>query len=418
MTATGDLQKVDRLFITDRTSGLRFLVDSGASISCVPAKIYRGRRSSNFMLSAANSTRIHVPKTAVITPLGLYEYKNMCFGLRNAAQTFQRYLDSVIRDLDFCYTYLDDVLVASPDEDSHKRDLESLFQCLSKNGIVINPDKCVYGQTRLSYLGFHISAAGLKPLPEKVETILNYPLPDTVNKLRRFLAIVNFYHRFIKNASAVQAPLFDLVKSKMRKDKSRIEWNESTLQTFEDCKQALSNAALLAFYDHSASLSLYIDASDIAIGSVLQQNSGGQSEPLAFFSRKLSDSEENYSTIDRELLDIYSAIHFRHMLEGREFTVFKDHKELLFICFTSPVQAFSRLQRHSEYISQFTTTIRRVVGDANVVADALSRISEISIPSVDFQQMALAQTTDEELQTLLNPLSVSHVFLRRPWTIP
>ncbi|GBN65692.1 Retrovirus-related Pol polyprotein from transposon opus [Araneus ventricosus] len=195
--------------------------------------------------------------------------------------------DSVIRDLDFCYAYLDDILVASPDEDSHKRDLESLFQCLSKNGIVINPDKCVYGQTHLSYLGFHISAAGLKPLPEKVEFILNYPLPDTVDKLRRFLAIVNFYHRFIKNASAVQAPLFDLVKSKKRRDKSRIEWNESTLQTFEDCQQALSNAALLAFYDPSSSLSLYTDASDIAIGAVLQQNSGRQSEPLAFFFSKI-----------------------------------------------------------------------------------------------------------------------------------
>ncbi|GBN02360.1 Retrovirus-related Pol polyprotein from transposon 412 [Araneus ventricosus] len=83
----------------------------------------------------------------------------MCFGLRNAAQTFQRYSHSVIRDLDFCYAYLDDILVASPDEDSHRRDLERLFQCLSKNEIIINPDKCVYGQTQLSYLGFHISAA-------------------------------------------------------------------------------------------------------------------------------------------------------------------------------------------------------------------------------------------------------------------
>ncbi|GBL98564.1 Retrovirus-related Pol polyprotein from transposon gypsy [Araneus ventricosus] len=129
----------------------------------------------------------------------------MCFCLRNAAQTFQRYLDSVIRDLYFCYAYLDDILVASPDEDSHKRDLESLFQCLSKNGIVINPDKCVCEKTQHSYLGFHICAAGLKPLPEKVETTLNYPLPDTVEKLRRFLAIVSLYHRFIKNASSASS---------------------------------------------------------------------------------------------------------------------------------------------------------------------------------------------------------------------
>ncbi|GBO13627.1 Retrovirus-related Pol polyprotein from transposon 17.6 [Araneus ventricosus] len=198
-----------------------------------------------------------------------------------------------------------------------------------------------------------------------------------------------------------QALLFHLVKSKKCKDKSRIEWNESNLQTFEDCKQALSNAALLAFYDPSASLSLYTDAADIAIGAVLQQNSGRKSEPLAFFSRRLDDSEKNYSTFDQELLAIYSAIrHFRHMLEGREFTVFTDHKPLVYL-FHKSGDKHSPRQRHSEYISQFTTTIRHIVGDANVVADALSRISGISIPGVDFQQMALAQTTDEELQTLL-----------------
>ncbi|GBM15714.1 hypothetical protein AVEN_262886-1 [Araneus ventricosus] len=231
---------------------------------------------------------------------------------------------------DFIHFLHDDILVASPDEDSHKRDIERLFQCLSKDGIVINPDKCVYGQTQLSCLGFHISAASLKPLPEKVETILNYPLPDTVDKLRRFLAIVNFYHQFIKNASAVKAPLFDLVKSKKRKDKSRIEWNESTLQTFEN-----------------------------------------------------------------------SIRHFRHILEGHDFTVFTDHKPLVYLFHKSGDKHSPRQQRHSEYISQFTTTIRYVVGDANVVADALSRISEISVPGVDFRQMALAQITDEELQTLL-----------------
>lgn len=186
-------------------------------------------------------------KTAVITPFGLFEYKFMCFGLRNAAQTFQRYIDSVIRGLDFCYAYLDDILVASPDMETHKADLACLFRRLAEYGVVVNPDKCVFAQEKLDYLGFRISAAGIQPLPDKVEALVNFPLPETIEQLKRFLAMVNFYHRFIRNASTIQAPLFALSRGSKRKDKSKISWTDEARSAFENCKKAISEAALLTF---------------------------------------------------------------------------------------------------------------------------------------------------------------------------
>jgi hypothetical protein len=148
-----------------------------------------------------------IPKTAVITPIGLYEYRYMCFGLRNAAQSFQRHMDSVLRGLPSCYAYLDDILVASPDEETHRLDLEKLFQRLTDKKMVVNPDKCVLGVPKLSYLGFQITGNGVEPLPERVAALKQFPLPETVDKLRRFLAMINFYHRFMPRASGIQAPI-------------------------------------------------------------------------------------------------------------------------------------------------------------------------------------------------------------------
>ncbi|GBO41428.1 Transposon Ty3-I Gag-Pol polyprotein [Araneus ventricosus] len=138
-----------------------------------------------------NPRDIH--KTAVITPIGLFEYVFMTFGLRNAAQTMQRYIDSIIRDIPSCYAYVDDLLIASVDEESHKSDLDLVFSKLREHGIVVNPQNCVFGQSELEFLGFLVSSNGISPLPEKVQFLKEFPLPKTDQELRRFLATLNFY---------------------------------------------------------------------------------------------------------------------------------------------------------------------------------------------------------------------------------
>lgn len=246
-----------------------------------------------------------IQKTAVITPFGLFEFPVMTFGLRNAAQTFQRFIDHILRDFDFCYSYIDDVLIASDNEQQHLHHLGLIFKRFQDYGLKINPSKCTFGMSQVQYLGYEISSQGTKPLQSKIEAIKSYKKPQTVVELRRFLGMVNFYRRFIKNAARNQALLNEYLHDSKKNDKTPIAWTLESDEAFYSCINDISNAALLAHPKENAALILTCDASDLAIGSTLEQMIDGHQYPLGFFSKKLSPTEKNYSTYDRELLAIY-----------------------------------------------------------------------------------------------------------------
>ena len=134
--------------------------------------------------------------------------------------------------------------------------------------------------------------------------------------------MINFYRRFIGNAAAIQAPLNEYLKGAKRKDKRPIVWTEEAEKAFQNCKDSLANAASLVHPTYDSPLLLTTDASNSACGAALQQKVNGTWKPIAFFSRKLSPQEINYSTYDRELTAVYKAVkHFKHLLEGRNFTI-------------------------------------------------------------------------------------------------
>ena len=346
-----------------------------------------------------------VPKTAITTPFGLFEFLRMPFGLRNAAQTFQRFIDEVLRGLNFSYAYIDDLLIASSSPEEHLQHLRLVLERLDEHGILINVQKSIFGVPELDFLGFHLDSTGIRPLQEKVEVVREFPLPSTQRKLREFLGLVNFYHRFIPNGATLLQPLHALLK-RTKRPSDKPEWNEDTIAAFNNVKHALANASLLVHPTPDASTSVMTDASDVAVGAVLQQYINGQWCPLAFFSRALKPAETRYSTYDRELLAIYLAIkHFRYFLEGREFHILTDHKPLVYALSSRLDRHSPRQIRHLDFISQFTTDLRHVQGSANAAADALSRLSTNALhtdtsPIVDFRELALAQTGDPELAKL------------------
>jgi hypothetical protein len=313
-----------------------------------------------------------IPKTAICTPFGLFEYIFMPFGLKNAAQTFQRLMDRLFRHLPFVFVYLDDILIASKDSTQHIQHLRLVFEVLQDAGLRINPAKCTFLVSSLSFLGHNLDASGISPMEKHVKALADFPPPSDLKDLQRFLGLINFYRRFLPGIAGTLQPLTDL----LRGNPKTLSWSDTAAAAFCAAKAALISATALAHPLPGAVISLAADASDTHIGGVLQQLSSGAWQPLAFFSRKLSPPESKYSTFDRELLAVFASIrHFRFVLEGRQFRILTDHLPLtLAMRRVSPLWS-ARQVRQLAYISEFSTDIRHTPGLRNVVADALSRPS-------------------------------------------
>ena len=253
-----------------------------------------------------------IPKTAITTPFGLFEFVKMPFGLHNAAQTFQRFMDKVVHGIPSVYVYIDDVLIASSTPEQHLKNLKAVFTRLSAHEILINSNKCLFAAHSLNFLGHHIDCHVISPVPEKVKAINDFPQPQTQRQLCQFIGLVNFYNRFLPHCAELMQPLHSLLKGKAQS----LIWTDSAISSFQATKTALANASLLTYPSPNAPTCLMTDASHTAVGGVLQQHSNGTWKPISF-SRKLTPAECRYSTFDQELLAVYLGIkHFQHFLEG------------------------------------------------------------------------------------------------------
>lgn len=359
-----------------------------------------------------------IPKTAIITPFGLYEFPYMTFGLRNAGQTFQRFVDEVVRSLDFCFAYIDDILVFSRDHAEHAEHLRILFGRLNEYGVVINPGKCVFGAEEVSFLGYRVSAKGTRPPEDRIKDLKEFPQPKTIQGMRRFLGMINFYRRFLPDAAKFQAPLIDAVAASQSKGKQPFPWTAQLEESFDACKESLSSATMLVHPDPKAKLGLFTDASGTHIGSCLQQriDDSADWQPLAYFSRKLTTKQTEWPTYYRELLAVYESVqHFRHILEVQHVTVYTDHKPLVY-AFVQRRDKLPPMQLNQlSFISQFTTDIVHVKGEDNVVADAMSRVEAISLIE-DYAALAEAQSVDEELPKLRSDSSLKLEQIHIPGT--
>lgn len=344
-----------------------------------------------------------IPKTAITTPFGMFEFMFMTFGLRNAAQTFQRFMRNVLADLNFTFVYIDDICIASTNVDEHKIHLRMVFERLRQFGLSINVSKCQFGQPKITFLGHLVDATGIHPTNEKVEAIENFAEPTTARELKRFIAMINFYRRFIPHAVKNQMILQSLIVGNKKNDTTKLIWTDDARVAFATCKKDLSLTTTLAHPDPNAHLSLSVDASDVAVGAVLHQLVDNYMQPLAFYSKKLHSAETKYSTYDRELLAIFKGIkHFRHQLEGRVFYINTDHKPLVFAFNQNSENASPRQLRHLNFIGQFSTDIRHIAGVENHTADFLSRISSIhNNIKIDYDEFATDQKTDNEIMDMV-----------------
>ena len=353
---------------------------------------------------------------AVNTPFGLFNFIRTPFGLRNSGQTFPCFIDHVTRGLDFVFIYWDDLLVTSPDHRTHKKHLKILFTRLAEYSIIIGPEKCQFDTIELSFLGHHVCSEGISPLPGAVDAIVNFVRPKKQRVLRRYLGMVNYYHRFIPHCADKLTPLNKLLTAADEghtrlspKSNFDLKWNERADLAFIESKQILANTTLLLHPDHSAPLNITCNGSDFALGGVLQQYIDNVWQPLSFLSKKLNPAETCYSAFDRELLAVYATIrHFRHNLEGRYFFVNTDHKPLTFVMTSFTERPSLQQTRQLPFIAEFTTDIRYVKGETNFVADALSRPSVSFIDStstLNYKELSADQALDTEFTRLRHSTS-------------
>lgn len=332
------------------------------------------------------------PYTAFTTDRGQYQMTRVPMGLKTSPSGFSRAMTLAMSGLshEICFIYLDDLIVFGNNLTVHNRNLAKVLQRLRNVNLKLNPSKCEFMRKEILYLGHIISSEGISPDPEKISTIKQYPQPQNADQTKRFIAFANYYRRFIKNFAHLAAPLNHLTRKGVT-----FTWTNECQTSFLKLKECLANPPVLQYPDFSDTnkFILKTDASGYALGAVL---SNSDESPIAFASRSLNKSEKNYSTIEKELLSITWAVkHFRPYLYGRHFTIFTDHRPLIYLFgMTNPS---SRLTKFRLTLEEYDYTIHYIKGKQNVVADALSRIEitsdELKAMAVKTDQKIYAVTT-------------------------
>jgi RNase H-like domain found in reverse transcriptase/Reverse transcriptase (RNA-dependent DNA polymerase)/Integrase zinc binding domain/Integrase core domain len=335
-------------------------------------------------------------KTAFAVPgHGFYQFARCPFGLSNSPKTMCRLMDRVLGCSmePFVFTYLDDIIIATSDFDTHIKCILSISERFREAGLSINVGKSKFCQQMLEYLGYVIdSNSGLRMNPEKIAPILNYPTPTKVKEVQRFLGVVGWYQRFIKNYAGITAPISKLTSKEYKK---KFSWTPEAENAFQKLKSVLVSSDVLSFPDYNLPFQVHTDASDIAVGAVLTQIQDGVERPIAFFSKKLNSAQRNYSTTERECLGVVLAVEkFRPYVEGSRFEIITDHSSL------RQMRAFknqkSRLFRFSMRLQGYDFSVTHRKGVDNIVPDALSRaIEEIELTNNSFK-------TDKWYQELRN----------------
>ena len=308
--------------------------------------------------------------SAFVTPSGLYQYKVMPFGMKNAPATFQRMVNKLVRDIDGCEGYIDDVVIFSDNWSDHIRQIKRFFQIMREAKLTINLMKSEFGKATVKYLGHIVGQGQVRPLDAKIQTIVKFPIPTSRKELARFLGMAGYYRNFCLNFSDIAAPLTNLLSKKVK-----FVWTDDCQMAFDKVKLLLQKSPVLKSPDYEKPFKLIIDSSDVGTGSVLvQEASDGLDHPVSYFSKKFLKYQKNYSVVEKETLGLVLALeHFYVYLGSTPFKikVYTDHNPLTFL--KTMKNKNQRLVRWSLALQEYNLEIQHIPGSENVVADALSR---------------------------------------------
>ena len=313
--------------------------------------------------------------TTFLTPFGKYQYLRLPFGLTSAPEFFHKTMVDLVGDIQGVEVYIDDVLVHARSEIEHDARLREVLSRFRNAGLKLNSKKCHFKQSSVKFLGNILSKEGIMPSPDKVRAIEEVKVPTNKSEIRSFLGMVTYLAKFCKNLSELTKPLRELVK-----DKVDFCWETSHEKAFNEIKQTISHAPVLALYNPSEEVVVNVDASSHSLGAVLLQ----KGQPIEFAAQSLTNTQCLYAQVEKEMLAIqFGLTRFHQYVYGRKVTVESDHQPLVRISKKPLSDLTPRLQRMRMQIQHYDYSVVHVPGRQMYVSDYLSRSCKSKTYEID-----------------------------------
>lgn len=327
-------------------------------------------------LNGYNNLPLHPndrPKTSFRTPFGQYSWKTLCFGLTNAPAVWMQYMHRLFKPMLYkkVLIYLDDILVLGKTPEEHEQNLREVLQVLRDNDLYAKASKTMLNMKSINFLGHIVSGDGISADPKKTQVIHDWPDCKNVKQVRQFVGLATYFRRYIQGFSKMVAPLTALLK-----DGVPFNFGAECKAAMTAVRQALTSPPVLAYPDFEKPFELIADASGVGLGAVLMQDG----RPVAFESRKMTETEQRYPTTEQELLAVVHAFEvWRCYLESirpMKHTVITDHNPNTF--FQTKAVLSRRQARWAETLGQYHFEWQYRPGRINV-ADPLSRHPDFTI---------------------------------------
>lgn len=326
--------------------------------------------------------------TSFVTPFGQYEYNRLPQGLTNGPAVFQRYIHNKLRkllDAGKIMIYMDDIIIATKDFESHIEIFTEVMERLAECGLMLNFEKCRFAYESIEFLGYAGNKDGLRPTDAHIRAIKEYPMPTTFKKIRSSLGLFSYFRKFIPNYARVAHPLQRLMREGVK-----FEIDDKCVAAFEELKEKLTTAPVLAVFDRSRETELHTDASAVGFGAVLlQRQADGKMHPVYYYSKATSAAEARCHSYELETMAIVYALRkFRSYLYGVSFKIITDCSALS-LTFDKKNMC-PKIARWALELQHYNFRIQHRSGVLMGHADALSRCHKADeTEPIDYQKQIL-----------------------------
>ena len=347
--------------------------------------------------------RVSRQYTAFTIPgMGQFEWLVSAMGLKSCPAGFQKLVELAMQGLKNVIVYIDDLILHSNNHETHRQELQQLFDRLRKTGLKVYLKKCHFGSDNVNYLGFRLTPKGILPGTDKLQAVRDAQPPKNVHQVRQFLGLCNFFRAHVRNFSKIAIPLNQLTRKDCAWRGGKL--NEEALRAFNELKTALCSEPVIAYPRKDRPYALIVDAatgngtSEGGIGAILcQQDESKNYCVIAYASRALVKHEKNYTPFLLEMMAaVWAMEHFDNYLRGRKFTLYTDHRPLEKLA-TVHKKTLNRLQ---EAMLEYDFKIVYKNG-AEMPADFLSRnvLASVDVFNDDLPRL---QQEDDFIKTISN----------------